>query len=229
MKRKRGSWSRSLYRRGEFIMTHPRVSAHRLYRRLARSSVAGALGLVCLLAAACTSTSTSTSATGGEPTPTSTSAAKPTNTTSSGIPVLVYFSKHPDSDSNPAAVFPVNRTAPDQRVATYAIAQLIAGPTASEASAGYYTPISTIFSGSSNCGGADFAITLNMKGPTPEQGTATLQFCRATQLPGDLTGSYIKAEINKTLIQFSTIQRVVILTQNGSCFDDLRGGNLCLS
>ena len=212
-------------------MAQPYSSSPRLRRLMLRAGASGALALMCLLAAACSSTS----ATQGSPTATSTSAASATATTapggtaSSGVAVLVYFSRHPDSDSNPSAVFPVNRTAPDLKVATYAMTQLIAGPTASESAAGYYTPISTIFSGSSNCGGADFTITLNMKGSTPAQGTATLQFCRATQLPGDLTGSYIKAEINKTLTQFPTIQSVVILTQNGSCFDDLRGGNLCLS
>ncbi|HEX6820244.1 MAG TPA: GerMN domain-containing protein [Ktedonobacterales bacterium] len=212
-------------------MARPHSSGPRLSRLILHASVSGALGLICLLSAACTSTSTIH----GSPTATSTSAALATATTSpastsgSGIGVLVYFSKHPESDSNPSAVFPVNRTAPDLKVATYAMTQLIAGPSASESAAGYYTPISTIFSGASNCGGADFTITLNMKGSTPAQGTATLQFCRATQLPGDLTGSYITAEINKTLTQFPTIQHVVILTQNGSCFDDMRGGNLCLS
>lgn len=210
-------------------MAQSHSSAPHLVQLIGRAGVSGMVGLVCLLSAACTSTST----THGSPTATSASAATattaPATATGSGIPVLVYFSKHPDSDSNPSAVFPVNRTAPDLHVATYAMTQLIAGPSASESAAGYYTPISTIFSGTSNCGGADFVITLNMKGSTPEQGTATLQFCRATQLPGDLTGSYIKAEITKTLTQFPTIQRVVILTQNGSCFDDMRGGNLCLS
>lgn len=212
-------------------MARPHSSVTRLLRSVSYTGLYAALALVCLLATACASTA----ATQGNPTATSASTAsvttgvESTSTASSGIKVLVYFSKHPDSDSNPNAVFPVNRVSPDTGVATYSIKQLIAGPTSSEASAGYYTPISTIFSGSSNCGGADFKITLNMKGSTPSQGTATLQFCRTTQLPGDLTGSYIKAEIDKTLTQFPTIQNVVILTQSGNCFDDLRGGNLCLS
>ncbi|HKV85952.1 MAG TPA: GerMN domain-containing protein [Ktedonobacterales bacterium] len=200
-------------------------------RSVPRAGAYATLALTCLAAAACTSAPTSH----GGPTATSsgtsaaTATAQPANTTGSGVNVLVYFSKHPDSDSNPDAVFPVSRVSPDLGVATYAVKQLIAGPTSSEAASGYYTPIVGIFSGASNCGGADFTIALNKKGSTPAQGTATLQFCRQTSLPGDLTGAYIKAELTKTLTQFATIQRVVILNISGACFDDLRGGNLCLS
>ena len=38
-----------------------------------------------------------------------------------GYPVQVYFSKHPASDENPAAVFPVRRLSPTRAVATFAI------------------------------------------------------------------------------------------------------------
>lgn len=212
-------------------MVHLLSSALRRHRSAPRAGAYAALALACLVATACTSAPTSkggpTATSGG--TGVSTATTQPTNTADSGVQVLVYFSKHPDSDSNPAAVFPVSRVSPDLGVATYAVKQLIAGPTSQEAASGYYTPIATILSGNSNCGGADFTITLNRKGSTPAQGTATLQFCRQTSLPGDLTGSYIKAELTKTLTQFATIQSVVILDASGGCFDDLRGGNLCLS
>ena len=164
------------------------------------------------------------------PKATATSTAKPTATrTPASYPVKVYFSRHPDSDSNPNAVFPVQRVSPTLGVATYAIQQLIAGPTASERTAGYYTELTAALSGSSNCGGADFTITLDHRGPKPETGTVTLQFCRTTALPGDLSGGRIKAEISATLTQFPNNQRVVILTSSGACFDDLSGQNACLS
>lgn len=212
-------------------MEHLRPIISRYGRSVPRAVACAMLALTCLVAAACSSAPTSH----GGPTATSvgTSAATATaqseSTAGSGVSVLVYFSKHPDSDSNPDAVFPVSRVSPDLGVATYAVKQLIAGPTSPEAASGYYTPIGGIFSGTSNCGGADFTIVLNMKGSTPAQGTATLKFCRQTSLPGDLTGAYIKAELTKTLTQFATIQSVVILDVSGGCFDDLRGGNLCLS
>ncbi|PWT72050.1 MAG: hypothetical protein C5B60_10030 [Chloroflexi bacterium] len=142
--------------------------------------------------------------------------------------VHVYFSKHPDSDNDPALVFGVQRMSPTLGVATYAVAQLVAGPTQTEQSQGYYTPLGTSLQGASSCGGPDFIITLDHRGTTPQTGTATLQFCRQTLLAGDLTGARITAEITTTLEQFSNIHQVVILTETGTCFNDFTGQNSCL-
>ncbi len=192
-----------------------------------------ALGLLATLLAlsAC---ATSTSGT-GDSVPTATTA--PTATTvptatskPGGQAVVVYFSKHPDSDSNVNAVFAVNRFSPDLGVAKYSLQQLIAGPTAAEAGAGFYTELTASLSGASTCGGADFQLYPNHKGTSvAETGTMTIQFCRAIQLAGDLTGSRIAAEINKTMFQFSNIHKVIILTKDGGCFNDFQGANACLS
>jgi hypothetical protein len=146
----------------------------------------------------------------------------------STYPVQVFFSKNPASYSDVNAVFPVQRAAPTANDATYAIQQLIAGPTAAERTAGYFTELTAALSGPSNCNGADFTLTLDMKGATPQPGTATLQFCRATTLPGDMSGPRIKAEITRTLTQFPSITAVVILGHDGHCFDDLSGADRCL-
>jgi hypothetical protein len=148
-------------------------------------------------------------------------------------PVLVYFSKNPESLNDPTAVFPLQRVAPNSAVATsttYAIQQLIAGPTSSEAAVGYFTELTTVLqvSGPSNCGGADFTLTLDMRGSTPQVGTATLQFCRPTASPGTGADARIVAEVTKTLTQFSTITNVAILNRNGNCFGDESGLDLCL-
>lgn len=150
--------------------------------------------------------------------------------TATGYPVLIYFSKAPDSYNDFTAVFPVHRTSPTLGVATYAIQQIIAGPTPSEVSAGYFTELSTVLqrTGASSCGGPDFKITLNMRGTTPETGTATLQFCRQTASPGIGADARITAEIEQTLTQFSNITRVVILLQDGHCFGDESGADRCL-
>jgi hypothetical protein len=172
------------------------------------------------------------SSTRGTATPTATTPGNPgataTATAPGPYPVLVYFSRHPDSDSNPNAVFAVNRLSPTLGVATYAIQQLLAGPQSQEQSAGYYTDFAGALSGSSNCGGADFTITLDKRGSVPEPGTATLQFCRAVGIPGELAGGRMVAEVNATLRQFSNIQKNIILNQNGHCFNDLQGGDTCL-
>ncbi len=189
-----------------------------------------ALAALSLLLAAC---SQSAPTTAGAPAdagrhPLATATAPSGAGTASGSPVKVYFSKHPDSDRTPTAVFPVTRVAPNPQVATYAIQQLIAGPTAAESAAGYYTTLGSWQPGASNCDGPDFTITLNMKGPTPAPGTATLRFCRTVLLGGDVSGVRISAELEATLVQFATIHHVVILTPQGDCFDDFSGLNQCL-
>jgi spore germination protein GerM len=150
--------------------------------------------------------------------------------------VLVYFSRNPVSFNDPTAVFSVQRVAPTSAVATYAIQLLIAGPTLDERSAGYFSELNSLFTGPSACsngsnptGGPDFTLTLNKKGSSTEQGTATLQFCRPTSSPGIGADARITAEIHKTLTQFSTITKVVILLRNGHCFGDASGMDRCLT
>jgi hypothetical protein len=145
-----------------------------------------------------------------------------------GYPVKVYFSKHPASDENPAAVFPVRRLSPTRAVATFAIGQLLLGPTRAEARSGYYTALAGIFHGPSTCGRTAFRIVLNRRGQSVEQGTTTLQFCRRTMIAGIGTAVRITAEIVRTLRQFPSIKRAVILDYRGDCFSDLSGRNLCL-
>jgi len=151
-----------------------------------------------------------------------------------GYPIKVYFSKFPDSGSNFTAVFPVDRVSPTQKVEVFAIQFLIAGPTPEERSNGYFSELNSILTGPSNCsapyptGGPDFTLTLNRKGSAPEQGTATLQFCRSTMSPGIGADARILAEIKATLTQFPTIKKVVVLDKNGHCFADESGQDLCL-
>ena len=158
-----------------------------------------------------------------------------TSSTVTSYPIKVFFSKYPVSViTNPSAVYPIPRTSPTIAVGTFSIQLLIAGPTLSEHGAGYFTELNTILSGPSNCsaplpvGGPDFKLTLNMKGPTPETGTATVKFCRSITSPGIGTDARVIAEVNATLKQFSNIKKVVILTQDGHCFGDESGKDLCL-
>ena len=166
-------------------------------------------------------------------TSTATAAASPTSAGGgSGIEVKVYFSKHPETDSNVQAVFAVKRVSSTAGVATYAVQQLIAGPTVDEKAQGYFTELTASLTGASNCG-ADFQITLNTHidphtgTPSTQTGTAVLKFCRATQLAGDLVGPRIKAELDATLKQFPTITKTQILTNTGHCFDDASGQDNC--
>jgi hypothetical protein len=214
---------------------YPRAST----RRLALLSKAGAaICLLILLAllAACTDSGElvepGTGDSGGTPTATSAPPAATATHTSSGsgggYPVLVYFSKNPDSYNDYGKVFAVHRVSPTLGVATYAIGQLVAGPTSSERSAGYFTELTSSLSGSSNCGGPAFQITLDHRGSTPEAGTATIKFCKQLSTAGIGTDARIQAEITKTLTQFPNNHRVVILSRDGHCFGDESGADMCL-
>jgi hypothetical protein len=167
------------------------------------------------------------SVSGQNPQPTATSAPAASPTPASHI-VVVYFSKRPDSLNDPNAVFAVQRTTTASDVATFAIQQLIAGPTAAEAAQGYFTEITAALSGPSDCGGTDFNLALNARGSTPQTGTVTLRFCRSLQLPGEMTDPRIQTEITRTLTQFPGIASVVILTREGHCLGDLSGADRCL-
>jgi hypothetical protein len=198
-------------------------------RRL--GAIAALFGLLAPLAACGATTSAPPAATAtatAAATATATTKPAPTTTTG-GYAVVVYFSKLPASDSDPSKVFAVSRTSLTLGVATYAIGQLLAGPTAAEKSAGYYTEWVGALSGTSNCGGADFKITLDHRGTVAAPGVATLQFCRETSIPGELAGARMTATAQATLLQFSNIHKVVILNSSGACFDDLSGLNLCLN
>lgn len=170
------------------------------------------------------------SPTGGTTSTPSTPQATATPTASAtGYAVSVYFARHTASDEDPTRVFAVARTSPTLGVATYAISQLLVGPTASEKSAGYYSPWEGVLTGASNCGGPDFTIALDHRGTTPAPGVVTLRFCRTTPIPGELAGARMETTARATLLQFPNIESVVILNASGACFDDLSGRNACLA
>lgn len=125
-----------------------------------------------------------------------TSDTKPTST----MAVKVYFG---NSSYNPNAedcnlVYPVSRTIPKTvAVGTAAIEQLLAGPTAKEKSADYYTSI--------NPG-------VKLKSLTIKNGTAYADFDETLEqgVGGSCRTSSIISQIKTTLKQFSTVKDVVI-------------------
>jgi anti-sigma factor RsiW len=161
--------------------------------------------------------------------PTTASAVTATSTPA-GYVVQVYFAHHPESDNDPTAVFAVQRISPTLGVATFALNQLLLGPTAAERAQGYYSPFDGALGSTNYCSGnQNFLLTLDHRGSKPETGTATVQFCRTVSIAGDLDGGRMKAIISKTLLQFANIKAVAILNHDGNCFDDLMGGNRCLN
>lgn len=196
------------------------------------------VALLALLAALVSFAACGSSSTGGA-SPTATATTSPTAASTatpsgSGYPLMVFFSKTPDSENTLTAVFPVARVSPTQQVETFSVQLLLAGPTPEERAAGYYSELNSMLNGPSQCahlgpvGGPDFTLMLNTKGSTAEQGTATLKFCRTTLSGGIGEDARVTAEVDATLRQFTTITKVVILTSQGHCFGDMSGQDACL-
>jgi sporulation and spore germination protein len=137
-----------------------------------------------------------------------------------GVPVRVFFSRRPESDSAFASVFPVPRLAPDQAVATAALASLIKGPTAAERADGYYSELGGALTGASTCSGKDFRIAL-------DNGVATVRFCRSVRSGGVGQDARMRAQIEATLRQFRTIGVVRLIGSDGRCLFDPTGQDHC--
>jgi hypothetical protein len=182
-----------------------------------------AIAALMVLLAACGTTSQT-------PAPTATSV--PTvNGTPNSYTMKVYFAHHPETDTQPDAVLPVERTLTALPTPTAALEAMFRGPTADERSGGYYSPFDGMMSLISYCPGdfKDFTLLMGHRGTTSEQGTLTVTLCRTVMMAGDLDGARMSAMIQQTLLQFPDIKKVVILTHEGTCFNDLRGDNACLN
>jgi hypothetical protein len=156
-------------------------------------------------------------------TPTTTTTTSTPTPTVHSVNVKVFFDKDPASYDDPNIAVAVNRSTTRSDVATFSIEQLIAGPKpGTEMTSGLFTPVH--LSGSSNCGGKDFTITVN-----DTTNKATIKFCKDIVTAGVLEDSRIQNVIGKTLTQFTNILTVTILDKNGHCFGDESGMDLCLT
>jgi hypothetical protein len=148
----------------------------------------------------------------------------------------VFFSKSNASGNVFGATLSVKRVMPVighttsiAAIASYAIQQLIAGPTSIERQAGYTSMLQQSLFGKSNCAGQqNFIFTLDKKGMLTKPGVATIRFCRLISSAGVGVDAAIRSEVESTLKQFPEIKAVVILSSNGHCFGDESGVNFCL-
>ena len=123
----------------------------------------------------------------------------------------------PDWRPGPAA-----RTAPDGGVAAAALAELVDGPTTEERAAGYFSELGRSLSGPSACDGRDFQLSIR-------DGVATVRFCRSMTSAGIGQDARVRAQIEATLTQFSTIRSVRLLGADGHCLFDESGQDRCLT
>ena len=159
---------------------------------------------------------------GGAATASLAAVARATASPTTGIPIRVYFSRYPDSDATFTAVSPVTRTAPDRGVAAAALAELIEGPTTEERAAGYFSELGASLRGPSICHGRDFRLSI-------VDGVATVRFCRSMTSAGIGQDARVRAQIEATLTQFSSIRSVRLLGSDGHCLFDQSGLDRCLA
>uniref|UniRef100_A0A7C5YYK1 GerMN domain-containing protein n=1 Tax=candidate division CPR3 bacterium TaxID=2268181 RepID=A0A7C5YYK1_UNCC3 len=131
--------------------------------------------------------------------------------------VDVYFSKDPASFDDPGIVVKVQRRTTEEDVYSFAVRQILNGPTDEERIRGYFSPFS--LKGSSNCGGYDFKWWKIGK-------TLKIQICRQIQEvmpPEGYAGASLKAQqrvlnvLHKTLV-YGPIEKLEIRDMNGNCY-----------
>lgn len=132
--------------------------------------------------------------------------------------VTVYFSKSPDSETNPTMVYGVPRSLDGQTIAQSLVKELISGPTQEEKDNGFYGGIE--LTGASSCGGQDFKLSVN-------DGTATLQFCRDHVSGGLAEDTREQAQITTSLKQLPGISQVIILNQKNNCLFGANSAGIC--
>lgn len=181
------------------------------------------LSLVALGAIMLGGCSTATVVVTPSPTATATSVAtvSPTATIQT-FPVKVFFSKHPDSDVDPTKVFAVNRVAPSSKVGTYALQQLIVGPSLTDG-AGLYSQVKNALPGGTPAIGDDHCAAGNAFALTITAGVARMQFCVATTSGGIGDDQRVSVEIVAALKQFSTVTSVKICTMDGDTYGNESG------
>jgi hypothetical protein len=153
------------------------------------------------------------------------SISKPTQTIpekpipqNSELAISVFYSKAPENELDFTAVVEQKRTTTRADLETFALEEIMKGPSSPEKTQGAQNPIA--LSGSSNCSDKDFSLDITLK-------KATMKFCKTVVSNGIGDDARIKTVIEKTLSQFDTIDSVLILTKDGSCFGDQSGQNSC--
>jgi hypothetical protein len=113
---------------------------------------------------------------------------------------------------------PVERQTSRKDIATYAVEQIIRGPTIDEIEGGLRPTFGidhfVTISGKSVCGIKNFTLELDV-----DNYFAKVRFCKDIRLNEEMSGPLLAEQIRKTLIRFEKIHKVQILNKDQACFD----------
>ncbi len=145
-----------------------------------------------------------------------------------GETVQLYFYKEPlEPQHNVADIESVERTTESENLYTYAITELINGPSEEEQDDGYISVFS--LSGSSTCSGHSFQYKTTGS-------TLKIQICKEIEPVLDAEGAYagitlnaqarVTRQFNESL-SFGGIDSVALFDKNGNCYAPESGQNAC--
>lgn len=113
---------------------------------------------------------------------------------------------------------PVERQTSRVDIATYAVEQILRGPSIEEVEQGLRPTFGEdnfmVISGKSSCGIKNFTVDLD-----PENYFATLHFCKDIAFLEDVSINLLTDQIRNTLIGFEKIHKIRILNNEGKCID----------
>lgn len=113
---------------------------------------------------------------------------------------------------------PVERYTSRTDIATFALEEIMRGPTTEETERGLRPTFGDEYfmslSGKSNCGIKNFTLSLDT-----ENYFARVNFCKDISFTQDWSMMLLVDEIRKTLIQFEKIHKVQILNKEGNCIN----------
>jgi len=117
----------------------------------------------------------------------------------------VFQFRH-DPSATPVGVYPVDRFVSSSAPARESVIELLRGPTDIERARGYSTNLDN----------------LRLTGISLKEGVASVRLNGVLRLRGTFSGARLRAQVDRTLLQFPSIRRVLIWINNKPDFDSSR-------
>lgn len=121
--------------------------------------------------------------------------------------IKIFFGKNPVSFDSSNIVCSVIRETNSTDLISFALDELIKGPTSEEASEGLYSEINLV--GESNCEGKDYKYTI-------DNGNLTVQFCKRLDLADEMQGDCVVKTVTQSIMAIDKVDRLTILDFEGN-------------
>lgn len=120
--------------------------------------------------------------------------------------IKIFYGKNPVSFDSSNIVCSVIRETNSTDLISFALDELIKGPTSEEALEGLYSEINLV--GESNCAGRDYRYGL-------DDGNLTIQFCKKLDIADEIQSECVIKTVTQSLMAIKSVSSVNILDMNG--------------